>query len=331
MYSIKCHEVTKRFDRVEVLDRVCWQIEAGKVVGLLGGSGAGKTTLLRLLAGLTRCTSGNIIIDGPANGRWRIGMVFQSLALWPHLTALEHLRCVLFRHAVNDRRRRAEALLGELRLPARVWNHRPAQLSGGEAQRLALARALAVGPDLLLLDEPLAHLDPPLRTDMLELIRDCVSARRTTCIFVTHSWDEAAMVCERIAVLDGGRLVQEGTPSELHWHPVSEAVARWTGPCIELPRAWLRQGIIATRETSPPAIAPAGADTLLIRPQQLSAMASTQENGWTVIDVRPRAGGWSTTVARGRDKLSLFLPQPVFPGETIGIELRPPVSPADDG
>jgi ABC-type sulfate/molybdate transport systems ATPase subunit len=298
-------------------------------VGLLGGSGAGKTTLLRLIAGLTRRTSGEIVIGGQSggqsNGQPRVGMVFQNLALWPHLTALEHLSCVLFRHPARSRRARAEALLAEMRLPVAVWNHRPAELSGGESQRLALARALAIEPEILLLDEPLAHLDPPLRAGMLEFLRDCVVARRTTCILVTHSWDEAAAICERIAVLDRGRLAQEGTPAELYWRPSNDVVARWSGLCIELPQVWLQQGkLSAARAASQLGVLPADGEKLVLRPQQLVETASTEHNRWTVVEQRPRSGGWWTTVARDGDKLSLFTDGPRAAGAAIGVELRPP-------
>lgn len=331
MLSIDCREVTKRFEGANVLEGVEWHIAPSQVVGLLGGSGAGKTTLLRLIAGLTRCTSGEIVIGGPSNGpsnrQPRIGMVFQNLALWPHLTALEHLSCVLFRQPAQSRRTRAEALLTEMRLPAAVWNRRPAQLSGGEAQRLALARALAIEPEILLLDEPLGHLDPPLRNGMLEFLRDCVAARRTTCILVTHCWDEAAAICERIAVLDGGRVSQEGTPAELYWRPSNEVVARWSGLCIELPRAWLQQGNISVSQAAPQlGILPADGDKLVLRPQQLVETASTEHNRWTVVDQRPQSGGWQTTVARDGDNLTLLLDGPRAAGAAIGLELR---SPAD--
>lgn len=329
MLSIDCREVTKRFDGANVLDCASWQIGSGQVVGLLGGSGAGKTTLLRLIAGLTQCTSGEIVIGDlancPLNNQPRIGMVFQNLALWPHLTALEHLSCVLFRQPARYRRARAEALLAEMRLPAAIWNHRPAQLSGGEAQRLALARALAIEPEILLLDEPLAHLDSPLRSGMLEFLCECIASRGATCILVTHCWDEAAAICERIAVLDGGRVAQDGTAAELYWRPSNEVVARWSGLCVELPQAWLQQGNISVARAAPQlGILPADGEKLVLRPQQLVETASTEQNRWTVVDQRPRSGGWWTTVARERDKLSLLLDGPRAAGAAIGVELRPP-------
>ena len=332
MLSITCTDVSKRYDRVDVLDRLSWRVEAGKVAGLLGGSGTGKTTLLRLIAGLTGCTSGKIELSVESTGPRRIGMVFQGLALWPHLTALEHLKCVLYDHPARERQRRAEALLSELRLNAAVWNNRPSQLSGGEAQRLALARALAIEPDILLLDEPLVHLDPPLRAELLEQLRGCLESRRTTCIFVTHSWDEAAALCQRIAVLDRGRLAQEGTPDELYWRPASEDVAQWTGPTVRLPVAWLRQGYLSAAEDgSLLALTPPTGETILVRPQQIAAVHADDRNRWTILECHPRAGGWSTTVTHDGERLSLLMPRPAIRGETIGIDLRPPAPPADDG
>jgi ABC-type Fe3+/spermidine/putrescine transport system ATPase subunit len=325
MLSINCYDLTKRYGRVEVLDRLNWHVAPGQVVGLLGGSGAGKTTLLRLVAGLTGCTSGRIEIGETTDGPRRVGMVFQGLALWPHLTALEHLKCVLFAHGAGERRRRAEALLDEARLPAAVWNHLPSQLSGGEAQRLALARALAIEPHILLLDEPLAHLDPPLRAELLEVLRACLGSRRATCVFVTHSWDEAAALCQRIAVLDRGRLAQEGTPDDLYWRPLNEDVAQRTGPTVQLPVAWLRQGYVAAADPDVPlGLMSHASETILVRPQQLAAVDVGERNRWTVVERHPRGGGSWTTVTRDGERLSLLLPQSVPPGSAIGLELRSP-------
>ncbi|HWB12169.1 MAG TPA: ABC transporter ATP-binding protein [Pirellulales bacterium] len=325
MSSIHCHDLTKRFGQLSVLDQVCWSVAAGQTVGLLGGSGAGKTTLLRLVAGLARCTSGTLIVGASSADPPRVSMVFQNLALWPHLTARQHLECVLFRLPLRDRRRRAEALLSEARLPAEVWRHRPAQLSGGEAQRLALARALAVEPDVLLLDEPLAHLDPPLRSELLQVIRECVGSRGMTCVFVTHSWDEAVQFCSRIAVLDRGRLVQEGSPADLYWRPRSAAVAHWSGPVVQLRQSWLTAGCLGCAgETGHLAITAAGPDELLVRPQQLTAVGATGENRWQVVDSRPRAGGWWTTARRDGNMVSLSTPRCCQPGEWLGVDVGPP-------
>lgn len=343
MLSIQCHAVTKRYGETDVLTDVDWNVAPGKVVGLLGASGTGKTTLVRLIAGLTRSTSGRIDINQPSDGPRRIGMVFQGLALWPHLTALEHLKCVMFAHSAGERSRRAETLLAEACLPAAVWNHLPAQLSGGEAQRLALARALAIEPHILLLDEPLAHLDPPLRAELLEVLRTCLATRRATCVFVTHAWDEAAALCERIAVLDRGRLAQESTPDDLYWRPLNDDIARLTGPVVPLPAAWLRQGYITAADGGspfgltcgvgvPPAFANAGgtpapqpawaSETILVRPQQFSPIDAGERNRWLIAECHPRAGGWWTTLTRDGERLSLLLSRPGQPGNVIGLEVR---------
>jgi ABC-type Fe3+/spermidine/putrescine transport system ATPase subunit len=226
---LECQNVTMRFQDREVLTGVDWTVRTGIVTGLLGGSGAGKTTLLRIIAGLQQPTAGRILWPDReqvrGNRRIVVGMVFQNLGLWPHLSARRHVEYVLWSVSRRQRRRQAERLLAETRLPPEAWDRRPAQLSGGEAQRVALARALALNPDLLLLDEPLSQVDVPLRSEMLELIRTLVASRKATVIYVTHAWPDAFELCERIAVLSGGRIAQEGRTSDLFPCPADGHVA----------------------------------------------------------------------------------------------------------
>ncbi|MCA9202038.1 MAG: ATP-binding cassette domain-containing protein, partial [Planctomycetales bacterium] len=164
--GVQCRDVGKRFGAACVLNGVSWTARAGAVSGLVGVSAAGKTSLLRIIAGLDRADSGTVEFPRDDASQTeaakaqspRIGMTFQNLSLWPHLTARQHVASVL-RVAARDGA--VEALLAEVGLPASTFDRRPAELSGGEGQRLALARALAVKPELLLLDEPLAQLDTP--------------------------------------------------------------------------------------------------------------------------------------------------------------------------
>lgn len=219
-YSIDCRGVVKQFGPHLVLNGVDWKLEAGATAGLIGDSGAGKTTLLRIIAGLERATRGEakLVLAAASHtncNRPRCGMVFQSLALWPHLTARQHIECVLFKLARRARRMRAAELLVEVRLPESAWDRHPAQLSGGEGQRLALARALAVDPHVLLLDEPLAQLDSRLRLELLGLLRDLIAARGLTTICVTHHWPEVAPICNQVMVLENGRVCHDG-PSKLY-------------------------------------------------------------------------------------------------------------------
>jgi ABC-type Fe3+/spermidine/putrescine transport system ATPase subunit len=166
-------------------------------------------------------------------------MVFQELALWPHLTVRQHLELV----APNADH---SGLLRAMEIEARA-NARPATLSGGEAQRLAISRALAVRPKVLLLDEPLGPLDRRLKELLLLEIRKAHGISQATSIYVTHDYDEAFRLADRVGVILNGRLVQSGTPEEVYEHPVSEEVARLTGPVTEFDGRWARPEWIEVR------------------------------------------------------------------------------------
>jgi len=207
--TIQCRGVTKRFGDRLVLDRVDLTIGAGSRLGLLGKSGAGKSTLLRIIAALDDPTAGAVTFETGSPGiaiNPKIGMVFQNLALWPHLTARQHVEVVLRGAQRRQRRAQAETLLEELRLPPATWNRAPGELSGGEAQRVAIARALAIEPDVLLFDEPLAHVDEELRHELLELLESVVHRHSVTTIYVTHAHAEARRMADQIVVIENGRI-----------------------------------------------------------------------------------------------------------------------------
>jgi len=327
--GVKCVEVTKRFGTQRVLDRVSWAVEPGSVAGLIGASGAGKTTLLRIVAGLEAASAGAVWIDrvqpAAATGPVRVGMVFQNSALWPHLSARQHLRCVLASLPRLERRRRIETVFAETRFPAGGWDRRPSQLSGGEAQRLALARALAPRPELLLLDEPLAQLDGPLRAELLALIRQVVHARGVTAIYVTHDSPEAMELCQRIAVMRAGQIAAAGTPEELYWHPGNADLARLTGPVVALPRAVLEAGLVSRPPGTPSdkIVLCLDSGDLLVRPQQLRLGEPSGEGFWEVVHCQPQGLGWRATVVHGDHRLVLPSAHPVPLGHRAAIQLEP--------
>jgi molybdate transport system ATP-binding protein len=213
---------------------------AGEPLVLVGPNGAGKSTVLRVLAGVERPDEAAIAVDGdiwadPATGTWcppdrrRVGWVPQELGLFPHLDAVENVAFGLRARGVNRNAGvRARALLAELGIE-READRRPAGLSGGERQRVALARALVAEPRLLLLDEPLSAVDAAARPGIRALVRRILAERDVIALYVTHSPLEALAIGGRLAVMESGRIVQNGAPGELLRHPRSEVVGAFAG------------------------------------------------------------------------------------------------------
>ncbi len=210
-------------------------VHEGELLSLLGPSGCGKTTTLNLIAGFVPPTSGRVLIDGldvtgrPAHQRG-LGVVFQSYALFPHLSVFENVAFGLRerRAPKGEIDRRVRVALALVRLDTRA-EHRPAQLSGGMQQRVALARALVYEPRVLLLDEPLAALDKKLREEMRTELREIQRSVGITTIFVTHDQGEALGLSDRIAVMHAGRIEQLGTPREIYERPATRFVADFIG------------------------------------------------------------------------------------------------------
>lgn len=276
---IEIESLAKRYGDRVVLDGLSLTVESGEFLALLGPSGAGKSTLLLTLAGLLlpdggRIRLGDRIANDPAlrlpPSRRGIGMVFQGLALWPHMTVLQHLR---FAAPSTD----PAELLQRLELSDRA-GALPQELSGGEAQRLALARALIGRPSILLFDEPLGPLDRRLKEKMIDLIVSVQRANRITTIYVTHDYEEALRCGDRVAVLLDGKIAQVGTPEEVYRRPASRAVAELTGPASFLP-------------------GPDGS-TVVLRPDQI-ALEAAAGDGAAVVGVRFAGSRWRVTLDLG--------------------------------
>ena len=231
--------VSRCFNGVPAVDRVSFDVASGEFFSLLGPSGCGKTTTLRLIAGFddperdggTIRMFGDVVI-GKRPYQRPIGMVFQNYALFPHLNVADNIAFGLEERRIARReiRRRVDSALELMRLdPATYSARRPAELSGGQRQRVALARALVLEPRILLLDEPLAALDPQLRKQMRLELRQLNRTLGITFLLVTHDQEEALVMSDRIAVMSAGRVVQIGAPGEIYRRPRTAFVAEFIG------------------------------------------------------------------------------------------------------
>ncbi len=229
-------DVTKKFGNFTAVRDINLAIGEGEFFTLVGPSGSGKTTMIRMLVGMEQPTSGEMRLNGqllngvPANKRPTC-MVFQSLALFPHKTVGENIEFSLKIAGVDPatRRKRAEELLAQLRLPLDYYSKGVNQCSGGERQRIALARALAFDPQILFFDEPLSALDFRLRKTLEKELKDIHRETGKTFVYITHSLEEAMVMSDRIGIMRNGEIVQVGTPSEIYNRPRDKFVAQFMG------------------------------------------------------------------------------------------------------
>lgn len=285
-------------------------VEEGEFFSLLGPSGCGKTTTLRMIAGLESSTSGSITFGGrdlaplPSAAR-NLGMVFQSYALFPHLTVLENAAYGLRVRRTPDAaaRKRVLELLDVLGLGG-LHGRYPSDLSGGQQQRVSIARALAYEPDMFLLDEPLANLDAKLRVQMREEIRRIQKELGVLALYVTHDQEEAMSVSDRLGVFSKGRLIQVGAPTEIYRNPSTLFVADFIGKINFFPAAF--DGAVA-RLAGGWGVAPA-----MVHPLDADEAAGFGITGDGVVAVRPehlrleQASGGAEGIA-GRVRRMLFL------------------------
>ena len=233
--ALEVRDLEVSYGDTQVLKRISLAVAAGEFVALLGPSGCGKTTLLRAISGFVPVGSGSISVAGrditrePPDKRG-MAMVFQSYALWPHMTTAQNLGygLKLRQVAKPEIARRVAEILAMLKLDG-FGERNVTQLSGGQRQRVALGRALAVSPEVLLLDEPLSNLDARIREDVRHEIKALQAKLGITTIHVTHDREEAMVMADRIAILDAGRIAQLGTPEEVYNRPNSPFIAAFMG------------------------------------------------------------------------------------------------------
>jgi iron(III) transport system ATP-binding protein len=316
------------------------RIEAGEFVTFLGPSGCGKTTVLRMLAGLERADTGDILVNGQSiqslpPHRRHIGMVFQNYALFPHMSVFENVAYSLRIRKCPDQRVRSEVptalkAVGLENLAGRL----PGQLSGGQQQRVALARALVMQPDLLLFDEPLSNLDAKLRVQVRGELKRLQKSLGTTSIYVTHDQDEAMSLSDRVVVMNSGRVEQVGTPEEIYAHPASLFVADFVGQVNALPgRVLARTESQITVETLDHCIGvssqycPANDVLVLVRPEaiRLTVPAGDGSLAGVVEEVEYRGDRVEYRIRVGQTlvvaiEASLQRHVRIVAGERVGLE-----------
>jgi iron(III) transport system ATP-binding protein len=334
--AIRLRGVSKSFGAHRVLDDVDLDVEAGSLVVLLGRSGAGKSTLLRLVAGLEQPDAGTVEVGGrvvadprsrvPAERRG-VGMVFQSLELWPHMTAAENVAFGLEgrpRGASAASHPRVLAAAEQVGLPRDLLGRRPATLSGGERQRVAIARAMAPEPAVVLYDEPLANLDPERRAEIRRLLRALRARGGTSVLYVTHDAAEALEMGDAVAVLDGGRVVDRGAPHALYAEARTLAGARALGPVSVLPARAAGDALETAlgafaRPRDGAAVAAVG-----LRPEQVAPADGAGGASALVVDAYPCGPDWafsarlagSGEVVSGRSRAALAV------GSTVQVAAR---------
>lgn len=349
--SVRLEHITKIFkdpqsgQRVTAVDDVSFDVAPGELVTLLGPSGCGKTTVLRILSGFETPTTGRVLIDGsdvtavPPNRR-DTAMVFQSYGLFPHMNVFDNVAYGLKlrrwkRADIEEKVTRFLDMVGLKDLAKRP----PSRLSGGQQQRVALARSLIVEPSVLLLDEPLSNLDALLREQMRVEIRRLQKSLSITAMYVTHDRVEAMSLSDRIIVMNSGKIVQIGTPSEIYRDPVDAFVASFVGkvaffPCVvravepELCRVEVRnrffelsRRVAGLREGDPAVV--------MCRPESLSLGAPDQgiENGTVTANVY-LGNSVESWVKTDKDDVLVQIDNPDMKkiwreGETVSLTFQP--------
>ena len=303
--ALEAHGLSRRYGAKAAVEAASLVLERGEITCLLGPSGSGKSTLLRLLAGLEPADAGEVWANGrQLSGPGRsappeerdLGFVFQDYALFPHLTVEQNVAFGLRRLPAPERRRRALLQLERVRLADRAGAY-PQALSGGEQQRVALARALAREPAAVLLDEPFSGLDMRLKAQVRDAALTALRAAGAAALIVTHDADDALLTADKLALMDGGRILQTGTPRDLYLRPVSLAAAHLLGEADALP-ARAASGSAETAFGSIPAPGtPDGAATVMARPeayrlgQGVEAEVAASRFAGGYVDLLLSAGG----------------------------------------
>jgi sulfate transport system ATP-binding protein len=320
---LELRNLHKHFPGVPALDGVSLSVQRGEFIALLGPSGSGKTTLLRTIAGLEFLDSGEILIGGrdmaqvPAQARG-IGFVFQSYALFRHMTIAENVAFGLevrpraLRPHKAEISRRVQELLDLMGIGG-LGGRFPAQISGGQRQRVALARALAIEPQLLLLDEPFGALDAQVRKDLRVWLRGLHDRLGLTSIFVTHDQAEALEMADRVAVLRAGRIEQVDAPARLYANPSNAFVHEFLGEALRF-ECVVTGGVAVFEDNFLPTDLPDGAAVVVIRPHEIALRAGSS----VMVESVHQTGPLSRIAVRLGDRIVEVLQPVAEPVPSVG-------------
>lgn len=335
-------DIHKEYEGRSLLDGISFTIQAGETICLLGASGSGKSTLLRIIAGLETPDSGSILWDGrellnvPVHLR-EFGLMFQDYALFPHRSVAENVAFGLRMQKKDPAsvRLRVQEVLEQVNM--RGFAHRRVtELSGGEQQRVALARALAPKPRLLMLDEPLGALDRALRTQLIEDLRGLLQHERIPAIYVTHDQEEAFTIADRLVIIHGGHIAQQGVPGDVYANPANAWIARFLGLGNLLPgkivgvnplRVGTSLGVWQAHPREDAPLALGTGVTLLIRPEKAVMDAGSSPGAANTL-----FGKVTDVVFRGADyrvdlivntgqQFQFYLSQPPAAGVTAQVSI----------
>jgi iron(III) transport system ATP-binding protein len=331
MALLQLDQISKRYGATAAVRSLSLQMEQGEILSLLGPSGCGKTTVLRLIAGLETPDEGMILFDGVniaalSPQKRRFGIVFQSYALFPHMNVFENVAFGLKARGVGKTEiaARVDRALQLVQL-ADKSTRKIQQLSGGEQQRVAVARAIVIEPRLLLLDEPLSNLDASLRESTRRQLRQLIKKLQISAIFVTHDQQEAFAVADRVSVLNFGVLQQSGLPADIYDHPANLFVSRFVGKSNVL-HVQVRQGSNDFRvgesvwHASEPAAA-SGAAAAVFRPEQVRLGEAAENYALVqVVDLHRTVQGVTISSRLGDSLIEIQLP--VADGDSIAARAR---------
>lgn len=327
MSAITLRDIRCAYGTTWALNDVSLNAAEGKVMALLGPSGSGKSTILRLIAGLEAPDSGQITIGDElvsSPGRMlapehrRVGMVFQDYSLFPHLTALANVMFGLNKLNRTERYEAALSWLDRVGLKHRAGSY-PHELSGGEQQRIALARALAPKPRAVLLDEPFSGLDPVQRAELRDATLATLADTRTTTIFVTHDAEDALQVADRLAILKSGRVLQEASPREAYDYPASIEAAAALGP-VNVFEGMSQNGVVQTPFGAVASSSGNDARTqVAVRAEAITLKPGAQAR---VLDVRPHGAHDLVRIEAAGVVWRALTPPRAPIADTVDVELQ---------